>query len=104
FVTYGFIVDADGRLIGVITMRDLLFSERSQRLDEIMLANVFALEVEMPLIDAMKRTLDRHYPVYPVVESDGRLVGLVRGQQMFEQQAVELSAQAGSMVGVTKEE
>lgn len=104
FVTYGFIVDAGGRLVGVITMRDLLFSERSQRLDEIMLKGVFALEVEMPLIEAMKLTLDRHYPVYPVTESDGRLVGLVRGQQMFEQQAVELSAQAGSMVGVTKEE
>ncbi len=104
FVTYGFIVDDEGKLVGVITMRDLLFSERSQRLDEIMLKGVFALEVETPLIDAMKQTLDRHYPVYPVTESDGRLVGLVRGQQMFEQQAVELSAQAGSMVGVTKEE
>jgi magnesium transporter len=58
----------------------------------------------MPLLDAMKATLDRHYPVYPVVDDDGKLVGLVRGQTMFEQQAVELSAQAGSMVGVTKEE
>jgi magnesium transporter len=104
FVTYGFIVDPAGKLVGVITMRDLLFSERDRRLEDIMLKGVFALEVTTPLIDAMKQTLDRHYPVYPVCDGEGVLMGLVRGQQMFEQQAVELSAQAGSMVGVTKEE
>ncbi len=104
FITYGFIVDPDGRLIGVITMRDLLFSEKTKRLDEIMLRDIFKLDAASPLLDAMRLTLDRHYPVYPVCETDGKLVGLVRGQQMFEQQAIELSAQAGSMVGVEKEE
>ncbi len=104
FITYGWVVDPAGKLIGVITMRDLLFSEKTQRLDAIMLRTIFSLRATMPLIDAMKATLDRHYPVYPVVDDAGTLVGLVRGQQMFEQQAVELSAQAGSMVGVTKEE
>jgi magnesium transporter len=46
----------------------------------------------------------RHFPVYPVGDAEGRLVGLVRGQMLFEAQAVELSAQPGSMVGVEKEE
>ncbi|MGH8019881.1 MAG: magnesium transporter [Opitutaceae bacterium] len=104
FITYGFVVDESGRLAGVITMRDLLFSDHNQRLDSVMLRNVFALGASMPLLDAMRSTLDRHYPVYPVIDDSGRLVGLVRGQQMFEQQAIELSAQAGSMVGVEKEE
>jgi magnesium transporter len=104
FITYGWVVDPAGKLIGVITMRDLLFSEKTQTLDSIMLRTIFALKATMPLLDAMKATLDRHYPVYPVVDGEGKLVGLVRGQTMFEQQAVELSAQAGSMVGVTKEE
>lgn len=104
FITYCWVTDADGVLVGVVTMRDLLFSEKSQRLDDIMLRTIFALKANTPLLDAMKSTLDRHYPVYPVVDDGGRLVGLVRGQTMFEQQAVELSAQAGSMVGVTKEE
>ncbi len=104
FITYGWVIDDSGRLVGVITMRDLLFSEATKRLDEIMLRNLFTLKADMPLLDAMKATLDRHYPVYPVVDDGGKLVGLVRGQTMFEQQAVELSAQAGSMVGVDKEE
>jgi magnesium transporter len=104
FITYGFVTEPDGKLIGVITMRDLLFSEPSTRLDEIMLTDVFSLQADQPLLDAMRLTLYRHYPVYPVCDSEGVLVGLVRGQQMFERQAIELSAQPGSMVGVEKEE
>jgi magnesium transporter len=58
----------------------------------------------MRLVDAMREVVTRHYPVYPVCESNGNLVGQVRGQALFEQQAFEISAQAGSMVGVEKEE
>ena len=81
FVTYVFVVDGDRKLVGVTTMRDLLFSERDQRLDDIMLKGVFALDVTTPLIDAMKQTLDRHYPVYPVCDDEGTLMGLVRGSR-----------------------
>ena len=104
FITYAWVLEADGKLVGVITMRDLLFSDKSATLGEVMLKQVFALKAKMPLLDAMKLTLDKHYPVYPVVDDEGRLRGTVRGQRMFEAQAVELSAQAGEMVGVTKEE
>src|SRR5262249_32854738 len=56
------------------------------------------------LVDAMREVVTRHYPVYPVCDTNGRLIGKVRGQVLFEQQAFEISAQAGSMVGVEKEE
>ena len=46
----------------------------------------------------------RHYPVYPVCRKDGTLIGVIRGQMLFEAETVELSLQAGSMVGVEKEE
>jgi len=104
FITYGFVTDADGRLLGVITMRDLLFCEPGAKLGDVMLKSPFSLRPEMDLLTAMKAVLNRHYPVYPVCDEGGRLVGLVRGAEMFEQQAIELSAQAGSMVGVEKEE
>ncbi len=104
FVTYGFVVDDAGRLSGVITMRDLLLSAREHRLDEVMLREPFFLVPEMELPEAMKQVVRRHFPVYPVCEDDGTLIGQVRGQSMFEEQAYEISAQAGRMVGVDKEE
>lgn len=104
FITYGYVADDAGRLLGIVTMRDLLFADKSQRLEEVMLAEVFFLKPEMPLADAMKLAVNRHYPVYPVCDDQGRLVGLVRGQVMFQVEAFEISAQPGSMVGVEKEE
>ncbi|MGE0455307.1 MAG: magnesium transporter [Vicinamibacteria bacterium] len=104
FVTYGFVVDPGGVLVGVVAMRDLLLARREQRLDEVMLRNPFSLRPELPLLDAMKLVVNHHFPVYPVCDDAGRLVGVVRGRTMFEEQAFEISAQVGSMVGVEKEE
>ncbi|HVJ24598.1 MAG TPA: magnesium transporter [Burkholderiales bacterium] len=103
-ITYVYVVDAEGRLLGIVTMRDLLFSDRERKLEDVMLRGAFALHASLPLQDAMKLVLDRHYPVYPVVDTERRLIGLVRGQTMFEAQAIEITLQAGSMVGVEKEE
>lgn len=103
-ITYGYVTDERGRLQGLVTMRDLLFAEEQQRLEDIMLRNVFQLRPEMALNDAMKLVLDRHYPEYPVCDAQGLLLGLVRGQAMFEEQAIEITAQVGTTFGVEKEE
>jgi magnesium transporter len=104
FITYAFVTDTENRLIGVIVMRDLLFADTRARLEEVMLKNPFSLRADMQLMDAMREVLTRHFPVYPVTNSLGVLVGAVRGRRLFEAQAIEISAQAGSMVGVEKEE
>jgi magnesium transporter len=104
FITYAFVVDHPGRLLGVVVMRDLLFADREAPLENVMVPNPFSLRPEMTLVDAMNLALNRHFPEYPVCDADGVLIGTVRGHSMFEAQAFEISAQAGSMVGVEKEE
>jgi magnesium transporter len=103
-ITYIWVVDGEQKLLGVVTMRDLLFRDHASRLEDVMLRDAFVLHAAMPMEEAMKRVLDRHYPVYPTVDAVGRLIGLVRGHSMFDAQAVEISLQAGSMVGVNEEE
>lgn len=104
FITYGYVTGPDHKLLGLVTMRDLLFAERGTRLADIMLRNVFAFRPGMDVSEAMKLSLSRHYPVYPVCDDQERLLGLARGQSIFETKAFEITAQAGSMVGVDKEE
>lgn len=104
FITYVFVTDAEDRLVGVLAFRELLFARPEQRLSEIMVRDPFSLRPETSLVDAMRTVVTRHYPAYPVTDASGRLVGMVRGQALFERQAYEISAQAGSMVGVEKEE
>ena len=103
FITYGYVVDEGGHLVGLVTMRDLLFASDDARLETLMLRDVFTLKPEAKLNDAMKTVLERHYPVYPICDN-GLLLGLVRGQAMFEEQAFEITAQVGTTFGVDKEE
>lgn len=104
FITYVYVLDPQEHLLGIVTMRDLLFNENDKRLGDVMIKDVFALHASARLEDAMKLVLDRHYPVYPVIGAGQRLLGLVRGQTMFEAQAIEISLQAGSLVAIDKEE
>jgi magnesium transporter len=105
FITYLWVIDSEYRLTGVVVMREMLLTEdKTTRLDEIMIKNPFHLDPEMTLSSAMRETAIRHFPVYPVCDGMGKLIGLVRGQMLFEAQAFELSAQPGSMVGVEREE
>jgi len=104
FVTYGFVADESGVLLGVVTMRDLLLAAPGDRLDAVMLREVFSLRPETPLLEAARLVVARHFPVYPVCDAGGRLAGIVRGRTLFEEQALEISAQPGAMVGVEKEE
>lgn len=103
-ITYGYVIDADEKLLGVLTMRELLLAGRDDRLADVMLDNPFSLRADLPVSDAMKEVVYRHYPVYPVCDERGRLVGIVHGFMLFEHQKFEISAQAGRMVGVDKEE
>ncbi|MBL8892291.1 MAG: magnesium transporter [Planctomycetaceae bacterium] len=103
-VTYGFIVDQDNQLTGVVAMRDLLLASPQQSMQEIMIARPFFLLDQQTLLDAMRLVVNKHFPVYPVCNEAGKLVGTVRGRTLFEEHAFEISAQVGSMVGVEKEE
>jgi magnesium transporter len=103
-VSYIFVVDDEDKLIGVLVFREMLLAARDRKLSEVMLHTPFFLAADTPVLDAMRAMLTRHHPSYPVCDASGRLVGVMRGETLFQQQAFELSAQAGTMVGVQKEE
>jgi magnesium transporter len=103
-ITYLFATDRQGRLTGVIVLRDLFLATPGRSLSEIMIKPPFYLRPAMSLLDAMRATVSRHYPVYPVCDEAGHLLGLVRGQALFEKQAYLISAQSGRMEGVRAHE
>ena len=54
FITYLYVTDRDGRLVGVVVMREMILGDRAQRLEEIMLPDPFFLTPDMKLTDAMR--------------------------------------------------
>ncbi|WP_292628459.1 CBS domain-containing protein, partial [Mesorhizobium sp.] len=78
-LTYLYVTDEGDKLVGLVVLRDLMLSEPAATVDQIMLPKPFALHVNMPLGEACKAAVRRHYPVYPVVDAENRLLGQVRG-------------------------
>jgi magnesium transporter len=62
-ITYVYVVDPAGALIGVVAMRDLLLARPDQTLGEVMLGNPFSLDAHMPLSEAMRGMVHKHFPV-----------------------------------------
>jgi len=103
-ITYLYVTGDQGGLCGLVVIRDLLLAQPEETLGDILLPDPFVLTADLPIGDAVMAAVHRHYPVYPVVDHGGQLVGVVRGWRLFERQAIEITAQSGQMVGVNKEE
>ncbi len=104
FITYLYVVDQSNHLLGLVVMREMLLAEPDTTLESLMLRDPFKLKADLPLAEALKQALHKHFPVYPIVDGQDRLVGLVRGSDLFANRAIEISGQSGAMVGVDKEE
>ena len=85
-------------------MRDLLLAKPGQALSEIMNASPDAFVYEMPIAEAVKVALKLKHRLYPVLDKNSRLIGMVYGWKLFEYMASEISAQTGSVVGLDKDE
>ncbi|MDH3265134.1 MAG: magnesium transporter, partial [Paracoccaceae bacterium] len=71
-----YVVDAEGRPVGVVSLRGLLMAKRSERLSAIM-APPLTVPVTATLLE-LEDLFDEHpFLGLPVVEADGRLVGVV---------------------------
>ncbi|MFM8457381.1 MAG: CBS domain-containing protein, partial [Chthoniobacterales bacterium] len=49
-ITYCFVTDAAGKLLGVVTMRDLLLNAHERPLKQLMLRDIFSLKPDEPLL------------------------------------------------------
>jgi len=97
-------VTRDRRLVGVVTMRDLVMSKPSETLGAIMTPDPVAFRTDTSIQEAMGDALTRHSPIYPVIDGDRQVVGIVHDWELYERVAWELSGQAGSQYGVAREE
>jgi magnesium transporter len=83
-VQYAYVTTTDGRLAGVLRVRDLLLAPESRPLREIMLGDPLRVP-DTAALDDLKRFFDEHALFgVPVTDRDGRLVGVVRREAVAE--------------------
>jgi Na+:H+ antiporter, NhaA family len=76
-IIYFYVVDADGRLQGVVPTRGLILHSPDTPLADIMIRRVVALPVTSTVLDACEFFVQHRLLGFPVVDDDQRLLGVV---------------------------
>ena len=76
-ILYCYVVDDDHRLVGVVPIRRLLTTSADAAVDSIMIHDVVAVPSWATVLVAAEYFVNRRYLAFPVVEPDGRLVGII---------------------------
>ena len=74
---YVYVVDREGRLAGVASMRDVLLSDPGTPVSEIMYTKVVSVEATSDQEEAAKILSQYDFVALPVVNGGGRLVGVI---------------------------
>jgi len=77
-----FMVDADYRLVGYLTLGELLMQPPETRVGDIMHRDVIAVTADQSGEAVARITESAHLPVIPVTDARGRLVGIIGTQEI----------------------
>lgn len=103
-VTYLYVTDPQGVLLGVLPLRELVFSAPERRVDELLHRDVKHLRVEDDQEKIAREFAQYHYLGLPVVDKANRLVGIVRASEALEIAQAEATEDMQLMVGLSGEE
>lgn len=102
--SYVYVVDDRQKLSGIVSIRDLVFRPPSRPLKDVMNTDVRHIRADTDQEEVAHLFTQYHYMALPVVEQDGRLVGVVEADQVMDILQEEATEDMQKMVGVSGEE
>ena len=103
--SYTYVTDEEDRLVGVLNMYELIVAEPSAQLATVMNGgDVFRVDPFMERRAAADELGRRKFFAAPVVDGQGRLLGVIRAEQLIGDARQEVAADLLKMVGVGAEE
>lgn len=102
--SYVYAVDDQKKLIGLVSVRDLVFRKPSRILKDVMNPDVRLVHVDADQEEVARLFTQYHYLAIPVVDENGRLVGIVDSDQVMDVIQEEATEDMQKMVGVSGEE
>ena len=101
---YVYATDANGRLRGVLRVRDILFSQPERKVRDIMIREVRAVSVHADQEEIARLFRDYDFFVLPVVDDFQRLRGLVTSDDVMDVMEEEATEDMQRMIGLSGEE
>ena len=98
------VVDSDGRLVGTVNLQVLAISEPSEQLEQLITRAPVSVQATSAQSEAVELFEQHKLTSLPVVDFEGRLVGIIRHGQLVSAAQEEAVADIQKMVGVSKDE
>lgn len=103
-VQYAFVVKKDKTLIGVLRLRDLLLASGSSQIGELMIKDPLSVSTKTSLPDLHVFFTEHRFVGLPIVDSNEKLVGIVRRSDVESAMAEKFSTDLRRSQGVVSEE
>lgn len=103
-VYYSYVVDSDGRLQGLVSLRDLIVARSHQSVQDIMRTDTVQVNATAPSTEAARLIREYDLLAIPVVDDDNRLVGIVTHDDAVDIIAEEGAEDIELLAGITTAE
>ncbi len=103
-VYYTYVVDLNTRLVGVLSLRDLILAPEGRRLRDIMRRQVVTVPVTMDREEVARLLTKYGYYALPVVDDERRLLGIVTVDDVMDVLQDEATEDIHRMVGAGADE
>ena len=103
-INYIYVTDKKEKLVGIVSIRDLIFSDDEVKISDVMDREVKYVRVTDDQEEVVRRFEKYHFLGLPVLEEEGRLVGVIRGDDALTVAIEEQTEDMQKMVGLSGEE
>lgn len=103
-IYYIYVIDNEERLVGVISLRDIIVNEDDAMISEIMSERVLAVKVGDDQEDVAKTIRDYDFLAVPVTDYEDRLIGIVTVDDIIDVIDDEAASDYSGLAGVDVEE
>lgn len=101
---YLYVTDRDARLVGVLGMRDLLLGGPKEPVEGIVRRDIRSVKAEVDREEVAAAMRETRFAAMPVVDADGRLLGVVKSDDVLQAVQDEAFEDLQKMVGAGGDE
>jgi magnesium transporter len=101
---YLYVTDGDGKLVGVLNMRELMLAPPHDRIDSLVHRQILSVPETMTRAEVVTLMRRHRFLALPVVDSDGRLMGVIKHDEALRAGQLEAFEDFQKMVGAGGDE
>jgi len=101
---YLYVTDREGRLVGVLNMRNLMLASPKESIESIMSRETLSIPATMDRDEVISLMRRHRFLALPVVDAEGRLIGIVKHDEALRAGQLEAFEDIQKMVGAGGDE